>query len=503
MAGSTVQISVGQFGPKATVEAYFDNVQLAASTSTPTPVPQNSPTTTNTPTVTDTPTETPTLSGTTTPTVSPTVPPVGQLTQAKYSYDGDGNMVKSDVTSQLNGVASETITYYAAGYYNEQVTGDVTKTQKFYSYGSETVAMRTIQGPSGNTLNWIMTDNLNSTTVTANADGTFNSELRYSAFGEIRYSSGVTPTDYQYTGQLADSYIKLSWFNSRWYDNQTAHFVQPDSIIPGLSNSNVPTSGYAWDHYAYVGFSPITRNDPTGHCYSTVNGQLTQECANRWDAYTSMIQQSYISDYGISVGGGSLAQRGAIALAITQMGFDYEPYLPGKSSAQAFKAVYHKATITFSGQGNGCDASGVNSIVCGTSTDSVPQLYAHEFGHKLESVITMNHSDKVGPYADLSVVDVRDNYNNVVFQATSADHYTRTILGYRSDAPPYMYHGKRYWLDWDSNNNYAALHEDFADMFMNWTYNSFDYSNGANGAGTARYDWMSAHMAEWIALAVK
>ncbi len=29
---------------------------------------------------------------------------------------------------------------------------------------------------------------------------------------------GVETTDYRYTGQRADSYINLYWYNSRWYD---------------------------------------------------------------------------------------------------------------------------------------------------------------------------------------------------------------------------------------------------------------------------------------------
>ena len=75
--------------------------------------------------------------------------------------------------------------------------------------GSQTVAVQTALNGAQGTLNWVLSDNLNSTTVTANADGTFNSELRYSAFGEIRYSSGSTPTNYQYTGQLSQQAVGL------------------------------------------------------------------------------------------------------------------------------------------------------------------------------------------------------------------------------------------------------------------------------------------------------
>jgi hypothetical protein len=53
-------------------------------------------------------------------------------------------------------------------------------------------------------------------------------------------------------------------------------FVQPDSIIPGLDNSKVPTDSQAWDRFAYVDNSPVVYNDPSGHdpkgpgyCYET------------------------------------------------------------------------------------------------------------------------------------------------------------------------------------------------------------------------------------------
>jgi hypothetical protein len=49
-----------------------------------------------------------------------------------------------------------------------------TKIQKCYTFGSKTIAMRTVQGDQ-NTLNWILADNLNSTTVTTNADGNTSS----------------------------------------------------------------------------------------------------------------------------------------------------------------------------------------------------------------------------------------------------------------------------------------------------------------------------------------
>jgi RHS repeat-associated protein len=83
--------------------------------------------------------------------------------------------------------------------------------------------------------------------------------MRYTAWGEVRYNSGVTPTDYTYTGQY--SYAEdfgLMFYNARWYDPALGRFAQADSIVPpGVQGL---------DRYAYVENNPIKYTDPSGHC---------------------------------------------------------------------------------------------------------------------------------------------------------------------------------------------------------------------------------------------
>lgn len=153
-------------------------------------------------------------------------------------------------------------------------------------------------------LKWVMTDNLNSTTVTANADGTFNSELRYSAFGEIRYISGTTPTNYQYTGQLSQQAIGMDFYVARWYDPYLAHFVQADTAISD------PGEPQTFDRYMYTGNNPILYNDPTGHdagcngmdCGDVQTYQASYESTTayqdylfdeRWNNYNTAIDNAY------------------------------------------------------------------------------------------------------------------------------------------------------------------------------------------------------------------
>jgi RHS repeat-associated protein len=95
--------------------------------------------------------------------------------------------------------------------------------------------------------------------VTAQADGAFQSEMRYTAFGETRFSSGPTPTDYQYTGQRHEAEFGLYFYKARWYDPASAHFTQADSIIPD------PGYSLAMDRYAYTYKNPLIYTDPSGH----------------------------------------------------------------------------------------------------------------------------------------------------------------------------------------------------------------------------------------------
>ena len=132
------------------------------------------------------------------------------------------------VMSVINGVT----TYYPSSSYVVEVDGSDTTVRKTYSAGSTSLAVRTIVNGTENTLNWMLSDHLGSSSITTDADGTWNSEIRYSAFGETRYSSGITPTDYRYTGQLEQKDVNLYYYNARYYDAALGRFVQADTIIP-------------------------------------------------------------------------------------------------------------------------------------------------------------------------------------------------------------------------------------------------------------------------------
>jgi RHS repeat-associated protein len=167
----------------------------------------------------------------------------GPSMNASFVYDGDGARVKSTI----NGVT----TSFVGQHY--EVTNNVAT--KYYFAGTSRIAMQT-----GSTLTYLLTDHLNSTSITTNSTGGLVSELRYKPWGETRFTSGTTSTKYQYTGQFSyESDFGLMFYNARFYDSQLGRFTSADTIIPGAGNSS------AWDRYAYTLNNPLKYTDPTGH----------------------------------------------------------------------------------------------------------------------------------------------------------------------------------------------------------------------------------------------
>ena len=98
---------------------------------------------------------------------------------------------------------------------------------KYYMACSRRIAMS-----AGGTISYLLSDQLGSTSITADGNGNKISELRYKAWGEVRFSSGTTATGYQYTGQYAYASLGLDYYVARWYDPTIGRFVQADSAVP-------------------------------------------------------------------------------------------------------------------------------------------------------------------------------------------------------------------------------------------------------------------------------
>jgi len=82
------------------------------------------------------------------------------------------------------------------------------------------------------------------------------SSALYEPWGETRYQTGASPTDYGYTGQMVEG--DLYYYGARWYDPLLGRFIQADTIVPSAQGTQ------AFDRYAYVNNNPLRYTDPSG-----------------------------------------------------------------------------------------------------------------------------------------------------------------------------------------------------------------------------------------------
>jgi RHS repeat-associated protein len=273
----------------------------------PTVTPTNTPVNTLTPTATKTLTPTITLTPSRTPTPTATVP--SSFSGATFVYDGDGKRVKSI----FNGT---TTTYFVGAHY--EVTGSTVT--KYYYAGAQRIAMR-----AGGTVNYLLGDHLGSTSLTTSATGTVISELRYKAWGEVRYASGTTPTKYTYTGQYSyTSDFGLIYYGARWYDPSLSRFAEADSVVP------VQTQGVqALDRFTYTNNNPLRYTDPTGHRvddgYVGNHGSLnctkySQYCNNKKPKSADELAKMRVPKKSKSDSIGNILSVGATALDLLALG---------------------------------------------------------------------------------------------------------------------------------------------------------------------------------------
>jgi len=361
---------------------------------------------------------------------------------------------------------------------------------KYYYAGAQRIAMRT-----NGILNFILGDHLGSTSLVTDANGVMVSETRYKAWGEERYSSGTKQTKYGYTGQYSYAAdFGLEFFNARWYDSSLSRFAQADTIMPG--------GVQGWDRYAYTANNPVRYVDPTGHITCTDDGYCgSLNSASYWNRVIKDLSFSY----GITFSGKWKQEDKLAALTGAVVVAGALSKRSGLSSEDTFSAVFGELTLSATeGSGNKweCQRSASPSGVSCTSgkLGLEPRLMAHEFAHVFNAMYA-NGGHENSPYDVLGDTTITDSAGNWITGMTydpieGVNEWTRGYDGYQQVNglydDPSLYHGP---VDWGTGNA-NSVSEEFADMFLNWAYNSFDSSP----AGSARYSWMSGEVSRALSV---
>lgn len=146
---------------------------------------------------------------------------------------------------------SASSTYYLGSIEREyDDAGVFANTKVYYPVGLST-AVRTISNQQS-AISYLHPDHLGSTVVITKTDGSIDSSMAYYPYGDTSASSGRSPTDRLYTSQRKDSSTGLYYYNARYYNPKTAHFLSADK-------SEGP------NRYSYVGNNPVMKNDPSGN----------------------------------------------------------------------------------------------------------------------------------------------------------------------------------------------------------------------------------------------
>ena len=139
---------------------------------------------------------------------------------------------------------------YFFGPYVEQLDGTLVK---YYLLGGRLVAR------NDGKVSYYTQDHRGSTRlVTDDAGGPAN-RYDYSAFGRSLNKSEHVAQDFELGGGRFDDESGLTYMNARYYDDEIAHFISADSIIPRMYD---PQSHH---RYSYTEQDPINFSDPSGH----------------------------------------------------------------------------------------------------------------------------------------------------------------------------------------------------------------------------------------------
>ncbi|WP_246486950.1 RHS repeat-associated core domain-containing protein [Kribbella qitaiheensis] len=171
-----------------------------------------------------------------------------QSGDTNYIYDADGNLLlRKSATKTTLFVGSLEVTVETSS------GAKVVSAQRHYSVGGKDIAVRS----SVNKLDWLFTDNHNTSQVTLDR-ATQAAVTRYSTpFGAPRGPAVTWSDTHGFLGKPEDKTTGLTHLGAREYDPSTGRFLSVDPLLD-------LTDPQSLLGYAYANNNPVSMSDPTG-----------------------------------------------------------------------------------------------------------------------------------------------------------------------------------------------------------------------------------------------
>ncbi|WP_205795757.1 RHS repeat-associated core domain-containing protein [Micromonospora sp. CMU55-4] len=164
---------------------------------------------------------------------------------SSYIYDAGGNrLIATDPTGSTLFLGDQEIR-------KNGTTGQVTAT-RYYSFGGEVVAQRTVTG-----ITWLASDHQGTSQVSvANDTNQTITQRRQTPYGSPRGAAVTWPNQQGFLGGYQDP-TGLTHLGAREYDPTIGRFISVDPI-------NDPGNPQQLSAYAYASNNPVTFSDPSG-----------------------------------------------------------------------------------------------------------------------------------------------------------------------------------------------------------------------------------------------
>ncbi len=373
-----------------------------------------------------------------------------------------------------------------------------------YTIAGQAVAVRVlVVGISNNVLH-LHNAHVGSNSVmsySSSAAEVSGSRTRYLPYGDWRTTPTQTYTDRGYTGQLEDMELGLYYYNARYYLPGIGRFASADTIVPQPGNPQ------SFSRYSYVLNRPLNLVDPTGHmqmCPTDTScdpGHEPPPPPSPIDIDQDDWDEDEVATIEQAVQGvGNALARAHNSFAMRAFRIGAIDSYQSLTARDAFLAVYG-GRVRFHRPGISCEvalerqcfgSSAGRTITVYTNADGATagnhHFIVHELGHSFESRVNalLGNSyvrNRLGGSPDIARrdLDVRDGPNN---------GFAGPLWG------------------WQQSGS-ATTGEEFADMFMGWTYNRWQLNLNTRllrydltGQGSARSAFMNANMPSWVNLVV-